>query len=114
MNEAAMAERFSRHQFAATYAAMRDDIQWTLVGDRVISGKPAVVAECEKSSAYLASATTSFESFRVIGAGDTVVVESRATYVDAAGASSAVASCDIYDFVAGLITAIASFTVEVD
>lgn len=110
VDAAGTAEAFSRHRFTDTYAAMHDDIEWTLVGDRVIAGKPAVIAECENSAAYLAGVTTSFEKFRVIAAGETVAVESRATYVDAAGDRSEVASCDIYDFEDRLITAITSFT----
>ncbi len=113
MTETALAEGFCRHEFTQTYAAMRDDIEWLLVGDRVIATKAAVIAECEKSSQYLASVKTSFERFRVIDGGQTVVVDSLAAYVEADGSETKVASCDIFDFADGAIAAITSFTVEV-
>jgi ketosteroid isomerase-like protein len=108
-----IAEAFSRHDFAATYPHMADDIRWTVVGDRVIAGRDGVIAACTESAGFLSAMTTTFRSFRVIADADHVVTDSTAEYADADGESSIVASCDIYAFTGGVLREITSYTVEV-
>jgi ketosteroid isomerase-like protein len=107
-----IAEAFSRHDFGATFRYMLDDIEWTMIGGNPIRGKADVVSTCEGSSEELADATTTFSKFKVITADDCVVIDSQAEYIDGDGESSHVASCDIYDFVAGNLAAITSYTLE--
>jgi ActR/RegA family two-component response regulator len=93
------AAAFSHHEFQDTYEYMLDDdIEWTLVGERHIRGKVNVVATCEESSKYLTTVRTRFITFKVIDAESSVVIDSRAEYVDAEGESSLIASCDMYEF----------------
>lgn len=108
-----LAEAFSRHRFGEVVAALDDDVTWTLVGGEVVQGRSAVVQLCERSARELSDVTTTWDSFRVVDAGATVVVESWATYTATDGDVSRVASCDIYDFFDGRIGSITSFTVEV-
>ena len=110
---AVLAEAFSRHRFADVVDALDDDVTWTLVGGDVVRGRDAVLQLCEQSARELTDVTTTWDSFRVIDAGATIVVESWATYAGADDDVSRVASCDIYDFVDGRIGSITSFTVEV-
>lgn len=94
---AALAEAFSRHRYAEVVDRLAPHVRWELVGEKVIEGRDAVIAQCEESAAYLATATTDFTVFRVIEGATTAVVESRATYRDPDGSESVVASCDLYD-----------------
>ncbi|MBJ2119784.1 hypothetical protein I6N91_02170 [Arthrobacter sp. MSA 4-2] len=55
---------------------------------------------------------TDFEQFRVLTAGESVIVDSIARYAGADGSLSRVASCDIYDFVEGRVAKIRSYNVE--
>jgi hypothetical protein len=107
-----IAEAFSRHDFAATYPHLADDIRWNLVGDRVITGRGAVIAACEESAGYLSAVTTRYREFRLVIAADAVVTDSTAEYDDGAGEVSVVASCDIYRFAGGQLTEITSYTIE--
>jgi limonene-1,2-epoxide hydrolase len=109
-----IAAAFSHHEFQDTYDYMLDDIEWMLVGERHIRGKVNVVATCEESSKYLTTVRTRFITFTVIEAENSVVIDSRAEYVDAEGESSLIASCDIYEFDDGNLAAITSYTVELD
>jgi limonene-1,2-epoxide hydrolase len=107
-----IAEAFSRHRFEETIPHMLDDLEWTLVGERTIVGRADIVAECEESAGYLADVRTTFNAFRVVANESSVVIDSRADYVDRDGEASHVASCDIYDFVDERLAAITSYTVE--
>jgi hypothetical protein len=81
---------------------------------KVTSGQVDVVTTCERSSEYLAGVRTTFSRFKIVAAENCVVIDSRAEYVDAEGESSHVASCDIYDFSDGSLTAITTYAVELD
>ena len=108
-----IAEAFSHHDFERTYPHMLDDIEWTMIGGRHLRGKTSVVSTCEESRAYLRGVRTTFSTFKVVAAGDSVVIDSRAQYIDG-DETTLVASCDIYDFVDGSLAAITSYTQELD
>ncbi len=110
---AEVAEAFSRHDFAATYPHLAEDVRWDVVGDRRIAGRDAVVGACEDSAAHLRSVTTTFSAFRVLPGADFVVTESTAEYADADGATSTIRSCDVYRFAGRELAEITSYTVEV-
>ncbi|HEY0640202.1 MAG TPA: nuclear transport factor 2 family protein [Pseudonocardiaceae bacterium] len=107
----AMAEAFSRHRFTEVYPVLADDVVWTVMGERVMVGREAVIAACEESAAYLAGVTTEFGRFLVVDGGNAVVVDTRATYTDAEDAVFRVSSCDVYEFVGRRLVAITSYTV---
>jgi ketosteroid isomerase-like protein len=109
-----IAEAFSRHEFDRTFPHMDDDIEWMQIGEGHIQGKADVVTACERSSEYLAGVRTTFNKFRIVAAENSVVIDSRAVYLDAEGESSDVASCDIYDFIDGSLAAITTYAVEID
>jgi limonene-1,2-epoxide hydrolase len=107
-----VAEAFSRHDFAATYPYLADDIRWDLVGGQPIVGKRAVIAACTEPAGFLDAMTTTFRSLRVIADADHVVIDSVAEHADGSGEPSAVASCDIYAFGSGTVRGITSYTAE--
>lgn len=111
---AGIAAAFSRHRFAEVYPYLAEDVRWDLVGERPVVGRAEVVSTCEQTAGHLAAGvTTDFRRFRVVAGRDSVVVDSEAEYVDADGGSTVVASCDLYDFAGGRLTAIRSYTVQV-
>lgn len=109
-----VAEAFSGHAFDRTYDFLADDVGWDLVGAQPLHGKDAVVAACEETAAALAETRTTFESFRVLADTDGVVVDAIARYADPDGTTTRVSSCDLYTIADGLVTAIRSYTVQLD
>ncbi len=107
-----IAEAFSRHRFDRTYDYLADTIQWDVIGGERIDGKEQVVAACRQSVAYLADVVTTFGKFRLVVGEGCVVIDSEAEYRGKDGDVSKVASCDLYDFSAGKLTKITSYTVE--
>lgn len=107
-----IAEAFSGHRFRETYDQLAADITWDAVGGGVTVGRDAVIELCEGTLRELADTTTTFDRFLVVDGVDAVAVDVVARYVDAAGVS-VVSSCDIYEFRAGQVTRITSYTVEV-
>jgi hypothetical protein len=112
MDRRQVAEAFSRHDFAAAYPHIADDVHWVNVGGEAYRGKDALVEACTASAEYLAGVRTEFTRFRVVDSGSCVVIDSAATYSSPAGERSQVASCDLYDFTGDVLTAITSYTVE--
>ena len=107
-----VAEAFSRHAFREVYDLLHPQVVWTLVGEDRLEGKEQVVETCEQSLTMLEQTTTRFLRFKTIADAEAVAIDSLAEY--AAGSdSSFVRSCDIYEFADGHLTAITSYTTEV-
>jgi ketosteroid isomerase-like protein len=64
--------------------------------------------------AELATSTTEFLDFVVIADGDAVAVDTVSRYVDTAGSTGVVSSCDVSAFREGAVTSIRSYAVELD
>lgn len=109
-----VAQAFSSHRFEVALPHLADDIVWSVVGDEPVLGRDAVEKLCRRSAKDLVEVTTEFQRFRTVVGGDSVVVDSLARYTEAGGDVSAVACCDIYDFVDGRVTEIVSYTIEID
>ena len=109
-----IAEAFSSHHFAETYGSLAPDVRWVAIGDGITEGRDAVVEVCEGTLRALVDTTTEFLRFVVADGGDTIAVDAVGRYVDATGAATAVASCDIFEFRNGQVRRITSYTVEVD
>lgn len=108
-----MAEAFSGHRFAETYAHFAADIRWTNFGSEPVVGRDAVIAACEAALAEMATMTTEFTKFRSIVGADSVVVDSLGRYTSPDGQVFVVASVDVYDFADGQLVEIASHVAEV-
>ena len=109
-----IAEAFSSHRCAETYDSLAPDVRWVAIGNGVTEGRDAVVEVCEGTLRALVDTTTEFLRFVVADGGDTIAVDAVGRYVDATGAATAVASCDIFEFRNGQVRRITSYTVEVD
>lgn len=108
-----LAEAFSKHEFEVTYPYLSDTIQWNLVGSDRITGKEGVMQTCRESAAYFDTVTTTFAQFVVLTGDDFVVIDSLADYRDDKHQTTRIASCDIYRFTDGKLTAITSYTTDV-
>ena len=108
----AIAEAFSSHRFAEAYPYLADDVRWYLVGGPTLQGAEEVRAACEATLRDLENIRTEFRRFRTIVGRDSVVVDAIGVYHDPTELDSTVASCDIFDFADGRITAMTSYTVE--
>ena len=107
------AEAFSGHRFADAYGALSPDVRWTAIGQEVVTGRQAVVDACEGTLAALATTTVERLRFLVVAEDAAAAVDTLTRYVDADGSTSVVASCDVYEFADGLVTAITSYAAEV-
>jgi ketosteroid isomerase-like protein len=105
-----IAEAFSRHRFDEAYPYLHEDVRWTLVGDRELVGRDAVVSTCRQSAAYLAGVTSTFRRVRVVAGESGVVVDCQVDYTEPSG-TSRISSCDLYEFTDGRLTSITSYTV---
>jgi ketosteroid isomerase-like protein len=109
-----IAAAFSGHRFSEAYEALSEDVRWVAIGGDSTIGREAVIEVCEGTARALANTTTEFPRFLIIDGGDAVAVDSVARYVDAAGDTTAVASCDVYEFRDGFVARITSYTVALE
>lgn len=108
----ALAEAFSTHAFATTFAQLADDIVWILPGAEPIVGRDAVVAASRATADALEGVSVSRSRLLVVDGGSAVAVDTLTQYGTDAGATT-VASCDVYEFEGDVVRAITSYTVEV-
>jgi limonene-1,2-epoxide hydrolase len=107
-----IAEAFSGHRFAEAVPHLAADARWVLVGQATIEGRDAIVAACENTAAELAATTITFTRFLSAADAGVVAVDAVGRYVDEAGRTSVVSSCDIYEFDRDTLVAITSYAVE--
>ncbi len=112
LSSAQICEAFSGHQFDKTFDYLATEIVWNNIGDKLINGKAAIVSACNQATEYFATVITNFQHFESTSLADSVAIQSRATYIDANGEKSTVASCDIYEFSDGFIVSITSYNIE--
>lgn len=107
-----IAEAFSTHRFDAVYPHLADHVQWEAVGASPTVGKPAVVAACRQAAAEMAATTSHIRRLTTVVGEQAVVVDSVVGYAGGGQPDCTVASCDIYEFQAGLVAKITSYAVE--
>jgi len=107
-----IAEAFSGHRFADAVPHLAPDARWVLVGQTTIEGGDAIVAACENTAGELAGITTTFTRFVSVADAGGAVVDAVGRYVDEAGSTSVVSSCDIYEFDGETLVTITSYAVE--
>lgn len=113
LDRGAVGRAFSEHRFDEALAHLADNVRWTIVGYMVLEGATAVRHTCRETLASLADTTTARDRCVVAAGQDVVAVDTLTRYTGAQG-TTAVASCDIYEFDGDKIAAITSYAVEVD
>lgn len=106
-----IARAFSSHHFEAAHPYLTDGVTWTIVGDADLAGRDSVIGRCEQTTADLSEIATEFRRLRTLVGIDWVVIDSLAEYTDREHQASLVASCDIYDFNDGMLSAITSYNI---
>ena len=109
-----VAEAFSSHRFREAYDYLHPQVEWTVVGAARLEGREQVVYACEQSLTELERQTTQFLRFKTVADADAVAIDSVAKYVDAKWRTSFVRSCDVYEFTQGYLSAITSYTAEIE
>jgi hypothetical protein len=109
----AVGRAFSEHRFDEALPHLAEDVRWTIVGYMVLEGAAGVRQTCRETTESLEGTTTTYDRCVVAAGPDAVAVDTFARYSRPDG-MTAVASCDIYEFVGEEISAITSYAVEVD
>lgn len=109
----AVGRAFSQHRFDEALPYLAKDVRWTVVGYMVLEGADAVRQTCRETTESLEDTATAYDRCVVAAQNDVVAVDTIARYSGPNG-TTAVASCDIYEFNGEEITAITSYAVEVD
>lgn len=109
----AVGRAFSEHRFDEVFPHLARDVRWTVVGYMVLEGADAVMRTCRGTRESLKGTTTSRD--RCVSAVDdgVVAVDSVDRYAGPDGVT-AVARCNVFEFVGTKITSITSYAVEVD
>ena len=108
-----LARAFSGHRFDETFDRLAEHVEWNLVGEARLTGRDAVIAACQVTTAANADVTTTWLRFVSTGDGDVVAVDAIGRYAGPDDVT-AVSSCDIYEFTDGTIRTITSYATEVD
>jgi hypothetical protein len=109
----AVARAFSLHRFDESLPYLAKGVRWTVVGYMVLEGADAVCRTCGETMESLQDTSTTYDRCVTAAQDDVVAVDTIARYSGPNG-TTAVASCDIYEFAGEQITAITSYAVEVD
>jgi ketosteroid isomerase-like protein len=109
----AIGRAFSEHRFDEALDHLAKNVRWTIVGYMVLEGADAVRQTCRDTLESLEGTTTTYDRCVVAAGPHTVAVDTFARYTRPDG-TTAVASCDIYEFAGDEIAAITSYAVEVD
>ena len=109
-----IAEAFCSHKFVVTYPYMADQIKWNIIGKEELVGREAVIAKCGQAAKFLETVSTTIAKLKSFRAEPFVVVEGIAQFRDRENRTSRVASCDVFQFLDGLLIGITSYTIELD
>lgn len=102
-----ISEEFSKGNFAATYNYFADDIEWKIIGDKMISGKESTIAFCTKMITEIGSST--LNNINVIAENNCVAIEGNCHFTNEEGKAAAVEYCDVFLFEKEKIKTITSY-----
>jgi uncharacterized protein len=105
-----LSEEFSRGNFPATYNYFANDIEWKIIGDKMISGKENAIAFCTKMMTEIGSST--LNNINVIAEDNCVAIEGNCYFTNEEGKAAAVEYCDVFRFEEGQIKTITSYLVS--
>lgn len=106
-----IAEAFSGGNFEYTFSYLADDIQWNIVGDKIVKGRGSVIEFCNKTAKYFADVTTKFTISNMIVDANLVSIDGTAQFINKENKSTYVSSCDVYNFNDGKLQEITSYCI---
>ncbi|SFS61219.1 hypothetical protein [Marininema halotolerans] len=93
-----IAESFSNGNFEPTFPFLAKTIEWTIVGDKTLIGREAVIERCKQTSNFFKTITTNFTTLNVISENNCVAVNGTAEFIRNGEQLSFVSACDVYIF----------------
>jgi ketosteroid isomerase-like protein len=93
-----ISEAFSNGEFQSVYNHLSEDVEWNIIGDKILKGKAAVIECCDQTAAYFSSVTTKFAMNNSIIDGNRIAIDGTAHFINKDKKSTQVSSCDIYRF----------------
>ncbi len=112
MNTIELARLFSIGKFEPVYDFIAPDAVWTIIGEKQLSGKDAIMAHCQQVSDYFRTVTTNFITDMVIAQDERVVVSGTAEFSRAGQRLSFISACDVYEFTSeGQLKSITSYCI---
>ncbi len=106
-----IAEAFSGGQFEFAYPYLADDIQWNIVGDKILKGKDAIIKFCDQTAKYFSEVTTKFTMSNLVVGDNCVAIDGTAEFINKENKSSKVFSCDVYCFENGKLKEVTSYCI---
>jgi ketosteroid isomerase-like protein len=104
-----ISEEFSEGNFSAAFGHFDDNIQWEIVGDKIVKGKEDVIEFCNKMTAEMAS--SQLDNTNIVTENDRVAIEGNCKYVNAEHKPAQVRYCDVYTFENEKIKGITSYCI---
>ena len=106
-----ISEEFSKGNFEFAYNYLSQDIQWNIVGDKLLTGKDQVIEFCNKSAEYFREVTTEFSTSNIIADANLVAISGIAVFINKENKRTEVSSCDVYLFEDGKLKEITSYCI---
>ncbi len=93
-----IAEDFSNGRFELAYENLSENVEWHVFGERILTGKKAVIENCEQTASYFKTVTTDFKTHNIIEGPGRVAINGRAEFFLDGKSLSVVNACDVYEF----------------
>ncbi|WP_339697753.1 nuclear transport factor 2 family protein [uncultured Roseivirga sp.] len=107
-----IATAFSKGEFSSVYDKLADNIEWNIVGERLLKGKEEVTAYCQKTAQYFSEVDTDFRLMNVIAEGNQVMIDGTAEFISKSNKSTYISSCDVYSFEENKLREIYSYCIR--
>jgi len=104
---------FSGGNFEFTYPHMADDVTFNIVGEQLLTGKPAVIEFCNQIAEYFKTTPPKAKLDNVIAGDDCLAINGKAEfYNEKENRTNYISSCDIYKFKDGKLAEITSYCIS--
>ena len=107
----ALSREFSGGNFKFAYNFLTDDIEWNIVGDKILKGKADVIEFCNTTARYFAEVSTKFVLINLICDGERVAIDGTAEFINKENKFIQISSCDVYQFENNCIKSITSYCI---
>jgi ketosteroid isomerase-like protein len=104
-----LSQQFSEGNFASCYDYFTNDIQWRIVGDKMLEGKEDVMKFCENM--LKESENTTFKNSNMVVENNSIVIEGNCKFMNEDNTEGEVNYCDVYQFEDDKISKITSYCI---
>jgi hypothetical protein len=107
-----IATAFSGGQFQITFQYLSENVNWNVVGDKIIDGKESVIDFCNQTAKYFSEVTTDFKVGNIVVGDNSVAIDGKAVFKNKDNKKTYVSSCDLYLFDNGKLFQINSYCIK--